>query len=696
MNKLYSVFTLFVALVLLTVFQYSHLRLFWNTEWEHTGQYFRTAFFQDQKEDFTRDLNTIGGRLTSSSLRHARYQINREPDNRIYVRVTVIDKNTAFSQGSQFKTYKNLTHLKFAKGKGGAFQSVFKAQQGFSAEIELTPLLDDTNSFTLLLDDSSSGRNDNRVIGAMEIYTLNANHASRFPRLDILLLFVVIPLLWLWFLTYVLEMGVPLALGLTVMLLFISHTITLVQMPLMIALMWLSGGVCLLLMLLKRWVTPDTGPLPVIPYFWMLMLLGVSVRWREVLLQSTRRLEQLEQQQSYYNSAVLMDLFSPKGFYSGIPADDPFFPLLIKLTGQFFGFSEFHMHYVSFGSAVLLLFLTYWLGRKLFDNPWMGLGAAALLAQNELLIRESALRLPLGFEACLFLGFVYILVIRPFQWWWAWGLLSGILALIWALLHASFVVLILVLLLIGALWQILRADGWNWSKSVLASTLATLVLVIGFWPHVSHTYQHHRKDAFAASTRYISQVANLEFANTSFFPNRLDVVLLGEKAPRYQAVTTSEYFFHYHKTSELLAYPFLGYLGVVGDGMAALFNVADVQVYWGEKFLVEHWRIFRHDVRSSIGVVIRLLLLLLMIGVMARNYKTGPIVLVLATMIVFPHTFFYGVLLVKGISVYLLYRYQHVICLLPFLAWGFVALAVAVGRGYRGMLKNDANTIDPA
>lgn len=678
MKKLYTTFLILFSAVLILIFHYSNVKLLWNTNSNTTGDYYQVSFFHSQNSTKTNNLTQVGGKELAATPQQVRYLFNRHPESQIILRPTIREKGAAFFAGTQ--AYKDLKQLKISKDGSKTYQTLFKVTDGFTNEINLTNFLQDSPSFHLLLDNAENSTDD-RVIQGLEVYLLAHNLEQQFPDIMLYALFLIVPLLWLWFFHETFSFKMATALGLSMCCLITLQILSILSSETTEVILYCSGLTCTLLITLDNWLKHK--PIPVQPIFWLILLIGIMFRWQEVLIQSAIPLESLQLQHEYFTGAVLMDLFSQQGFYSGLFYHEPLYILMIKFVGQFFGFSAFHFHYVSFMVSILLIWLVMYLGNQIFESPWVGLFSATLLSFNYLFIRESGLGLPLSLEACFFLILIYVGLFQKCSEF-SWGIKLGLTGALWCLMHSGFSGLIIFLMLISGIWRMMQE--WHWKQTLKGLSIAFSLTAILFLPYLINNAARHEGDAFIENTLYISQVANLEFANKPGFPELEDVIRRRDKAKNYQIINTTDYFFQYHKSEELLAYPFLGYFGISFDVMSALLNTTAPKTYWIEKMLIEHFEVWKSEPILSAAITFEALIFLCIIVFMVWN-TSYRILLVMLILAIFPHTFFYGVLLVKGVNVYVLYRYQCLIYILPIFAWVLSAIIVRMGKHHKLLLK---------
>ncbi|PKL78585.1 MAG: hypothetical protein CVV27_03125 [Candidatus Melainabacteria bacterium HGW-Melainabacteria-1] len=645
MSRLYSAFVLLLSAVLLLIFHAGGLGGFWNSDVKASGNYYQESFFRQRAPQATQPLTALGGRRLVSDSQRVIYQFAVPQQTEVYVRPTLAKQSGLQDQQQKSISYKNLKSLQLKLPQTGKVQTLFKVSNQISQRIRLTPYLQDAAIFELVLDNSGQTADSERVIGSLEIFMVSQPANDALPKLPLLMLFWILPLLWSWLCNCVL--GIPLAssLGLALSGTLGTHILWLLKPELIDTLLPASAGAALLLLGLHTWL--ERRPLPSAPFFWGILWLAVQLRWQEILIQATQALDHLPPALNYYNHALLMDLFSPKGFFAAIFPQGPLYPFVIKLTGFVFGFSHFHMFYISLAGGLLLLVLAYRLARLLLLSQLQALLVMALLALNPQLIQESGLRSPDILSAALGLTLL-LLVFSPLQHPWVRGLLRGMLLMLLIWNHLSFLPLALLLLGLDLVYQVRRSQPTSsWRQSLNSGLLSGLIVLLGFLPCLVQNYRVYGS-YLPESTAYVTRVANLEFSDQPGFPASLDVIRLGEKAPHYRELGIREYFFDYHNPAELLAGNALGFVMLGLDSMGALVSLTS-----GENIL----GVLIHGLsgrQNLLPILLRfglelfgLLFLITFAWIRFRRYR---FLLTLLALLMLPHAFFYGIFMLKGFS----------------------------------------------
>lgn len=620
---------------------------FWNTDISNSGSSYHETFFRQVSRPPGPELAQIGGRRLSSDNQKVVYQFAVPAQAEVYLKPTLAKQTVFRNQQQKPISYKNLKslRLKLPQRINAPERVLFETSSQVSQRIRITPYLQDAALFQLILDNSDEKADSERVIGSLEVFIVDSPVDEGLPALPLLMLFWVVPVILAWLCNAVLSISLAGSLGLAVTASLLSHIAWLLKPEWVLLVM--PAGVVTSLILLTIHIWLEKKPVPSAPFFWGILLIAVTLRWQEILIQAAVPLEKLPQSMQYYNHALVMDLFSPKGFFAALFPQGPLYPFLIKLTGFAFGFSPFHLFYVSLLAGLLLLALSYRLAYLLLKSRPQALLVMLILAINPLLVQESGLRSPDMISACLGLTLL-LLVFSTLQHAGARGILRGglLVLLIWT--HLSFFPLALLLLGVDMLYQVKRSQATStWSQSLKAGLLSLMLVLVGFFPCLIQNNRAYGS-YFPESTAYVSRVANLEFSDREGFPASLDVIRLGDKALHYRQLGIREYFLDFHGLPELLTGSALGFCMLALDGIGSLLMLAS-----GENIL----SVLIHGIASQENLlpilmmflleIFGLLFLIVFAWLRFRRYRF--LLLVLALLIL-PHAFFYGVFMLKGYS----------------------------------------------
>lgn len=643
MNRLYSSFVLLLSALLLLIFHGKALTRFWNTELTTTGHYYQESFLNGPIRPVSPELKQLGGTRLKIDKRQVVYRFTSPQQARLYLQPTLAKQSSLQDQSRNLVNYRPLNTLRLRLPRSGQEQVLFSVSDRINQRIDLSPYIQDVSVFELVLDDS--GPASERVMGSLEISLIDQPLDEGVPILPLLFLLWVAPLIWSWFCHSTLGFSLASSLGLALSCTLLAHILGLLKPELMPSLLLGSLLAPLLLLALHSWL--EGHALPSAPFFWGILYLAIELRWQEIVIQAAKPLDLLPQAQLYYQHAITMDLFSSKGFFAALFQQGPFYPFLIKLAGYLFGFSPWHMFYVSLAGALVLLVLSYRLACLLLGERPQALLVMLILALNTQLIHESGLRSPDIISACL--GLTLLLLVfsylrhQPTR-----GLLRGLLLafLIWT--HLSFFPLALILLGIDCVYQVKRTHSTSsWAISLRATLVSAVIVMAAFMPCLLQNAKVYGS-YFPESTTYVSLVGNLEFSDRAGFPASLDVTYAGEKADHYRRLSIREYFLDYHSPSELLGGGLLGFCLLSLDSLGSLLNLARgenilsllIQGLSLEKGLLPIVLMFLAEIFS-------LLFLVVFAWFRFRRYR---LLLLIVALLLLPHAFFYGIFLLKGYS----------------------------------------------
>lgn len=646
MNRISRFLMAFISLVLLVIFHWQDLGDFWSTEAFSSGHYYQETFFKAKQRNVSSSLQAVDGRVLKSTADEVVYQFKVPLDARIYLQPSLVKQNSLQGKNQKIVPYKNLNALSLLLPQTQETHLLFHGAAHPRKRIDITPYLEDQALFRVALTRDVQDTASERAIGSLEIFVVDQK-ASALPDLPRYMLFLIAPLLGCWFVTTCLGYSPSVAVGLNTLQLLLLHVLAVLRPDLAVLLLLAEVITAAGLLLLHGLFTSRPPPLSAL--IWMAFLPGLYWRWQEMLIQFTRPLQDLSFQE-YYRHALSMDLWTDKGFFASLYPQGALYPLLIKLTGFVFGFSFFHVFYLSLCLSFFLIVMAMLLTRKLVGSTWAAFFVGLILSVNPFLIQESTLQRPDVLGACLSLCYFYV-VFSKIRGSVLYGLLRGgvLLLLIWT--HLSFAPLALALLALDTVYQrrqyprpeaSRRIGRYYSAKSALVSLLLVLV---GILPGLYQNWQVYRSFV-PESTYYVSRVANYEFSDQAGFPASLDVQRLGNKAPDYRYLSIREYFLKYHQPLEILGASALGACLIVLDSVGALWhfasgeNILDVLIYG-----LTH----QQNILPIVVLFMVEILLALFLGVFAwLRYRRYRVLLAILGLWMLPYTFFHGILMLKG------------------------------------------------
>jgi 4-amino-4-deoxy-L-arabinose transferase-like glycosyltransferase len=278
-----------------------------------------------------------------------------------------------------------------------------------------------------------------------------------------------------------------------------------------------------------------------------IVLLAACLRWEELVRVSGTLLD--PDARGYRELAEKMKFFSANGFYSArFGMREPFFISAVKLFFMFTCPSDTHLRMVSSVFSVVVVYLTYRVGREWF-NEATGLIAACILAVHPYLIALSARGLREELFTTLLLLFIYCGHIKPDLSPRARAVTCGVLA--GCLLLTRFECLPLLFLTLACYLILLRRQ---WNVRMAAAVLAVAIVLV--LPHLYNTYTRYG-DPFYAVNHHTRFYANIEFAGQPGFPTAEQIAQEGWYAgPR---ITPFEYYFKYHSLWQVAARSTMGF-----------------------------------------------------------------------------------------------------------------------------------------
>lgn len=646
MSRTSSFLMAFISLVLLVVFQWQDLGGFWSSDDFSSGHYYQETFFKAPQRNQNSSLKAVNGRLIKNENNEVVYQFQVPLKSRIYLQPSLVKQNSLQAQNQKVFPYKNLNAMYLELPKNKSRELLFHGVAHPRKRIEITSYVKDQTLFRVALSEDSTLVDRERAIGSLEIFVVDESNNS-LPNLPRYFLFWVAPLIGCWFVTTCLNYSSSLALSLNTLHLLLIYVLAVLRPELATVLLLAEVATAGTLILLQSLIL--SRPPPMAPLVWMVFLPALYWRWQEILIQFTRPLQD-QSFQDYYQHALSMDLWSNHGFFAALYPQGSLYPLLIKLTGFIFGFSFFHVFYLSLCLSFFLILMAMLLTRKLVASSWAAFFVGLILSVNPFLIQESTLQRPDVLGACLALCYFY-LVFSKITGSVFYGVLRGLvlLSLIWT--HLSFAPLALCLLVLDMVYQRRQYPRAEASHRVgkyysLKSGLVSFVLVlIGIGPGLAQNWQVYRS-FLPESTYYVSRVANYEFSDQAGFPASLDVQRLGNKAPHYRYLSIREYFLEYHRWPEVLGASALGACLIILDSIGALGyfasgeNILDVLIYGLSS---------QQNLLPIMGLFILEILMALFLAVFAwLRYRRYRVLLSILGLWMLPYTFFHGIFLLKG------------------------------------------------
>ena len=304
-----------------------------------------------------------------------------------------------------------------------------------------------------------------------------------------------------------------------------------------------------LLFLISCRLLPERGPLRqwiAIVMLAGIVLLAAYVRWDELLRVSGTLLS--PDAHDYREFAGKMNFFSATGFYSArFGIREPFFISVVKLFFTLTCPSDTHLRMVSFIFSIVVVYLTYRIGREWF-NEATALIAAFIMAAHPYVIALSARGLREELFTTLLLLFIYYGHIKTSLSSRSRAVTCGVIAGCMLLTRVECLPL-LILTLAGYLF-ILRRQ-WN-------VRMAATALVIGMVLALPHLYNTYKKygTPFYAINQHTRFYANIEFAGTPGFPTAEQIAKEGWYTG--SNITPFDYYFKYHTLWQVVTRSTLG------------------------------------------------------------------------------------------------------------------------------------------
>lgn len=279
----------------------------------------------------------------------------------------------------------------------------------------------------------------------------------------------------------------------------------------------------------------------------MIVLLAAYLRWNELVRVSGTILG--GDAKGYLHFADEMNVFGEHGFYSAqFDKREPLYIWMVKVFFLLFGKSETHLRFVSFVFSLIVIYLTYKIGKEWFSDG-VGLLAAFVLAVHPYLVNLSARGLRAEFFTTMVLLFIYFGYVKNnmnARWRVLFvGLLTGCI-----LLTRSECLPMLVIVLLC--YPVLSRPLWSYKM-----VLVTLMLGLLLWtPHIYRISQKHG-DPFYTMNQYARFYANREFMDKPGFPTKEEVIETGMyTGPK---MTPFDYYFKLHTPWQLATYSVIGF-----------------------------------------------------------------------------------------------------------------------------------------
>jgi|GEM_PF-2424558 len=265
-----------------------------------------------------------------------------------------------------------------------------------------------------------------------------------------------------------------------------------------------------------------------------IMLLSAYLRWEELVRVSGTLLD--PDAHDYREFAGKTNFFSATGFYSArFGIREPFFISAVKLFFMLTCPSDTHLRIVSSIFSVVVVYLTYRIGREWF-NEATALIAAFIMVVHPYVIALSARGLREELFTTLLLLFIYYGHIKTSLSTRTRAVTCGVLA---GCLLLTRVECLPLLILTLACYLFLLKRRWN--AGMATATLAIAVVLV--LPHLYNTYTRYG-DPFYAINHHTRFYANIEFAGKPGFPTTEQIAKEGWYAgPK---ITPFEYYFKHH------------------------------------------------------------------------------------------------------------------------------------------------------
>jgi len=330
----------------------------------------------------------------------------------------------------------------------------------------------------------------------------------------------------------------------------------------------------------------------------IIILVATYVRWNEVVRLSGALLD--PDVRGYYQYAQKMNLFSDNGFFSAQFGErEPLYIFVVKLFMLFFGGSETHLRFVSFVFSLLVIYLTYRIGKEWFSSV-VGLIAAFILSVHPCLIELSARGLRSEWFTTLILLFVYYGYVKAhLKPHWR-VFITGLL--IAALLLTRSESLIMIIILMG-IYPLVAHAKWNYKRALIALVLGIMLYI----PHLYSIYEQHG-NPFYTINNYARFYTNREFMGKPGFPTKEEIIQKGMYSG--PTITPFDYYLKLHTPGQLIKYSVVGFTKIhltmpfsfaMGKGnlRAVTYAIKELRENYGTEQFVEIGNLFISILRKD-------------------------------------------------------------------------------------------------
>jgi len=330
----------------------------------------------------------------------------------------------------------------------------------------------------------------------------------------------------------------------------------------------------------------------------LIIMLAACLRWNELVRVSGTIVS--GDAKGYFNFAAEMDLFSDNGFYSAqFDKREPLYIFIVRVFFLLFGISETHLRFVSFVFSLVVIYLTYRIGREWFNNI-VGLIAAFILSVHPYLVSLSARGLRAELFTTLLLLFIYF------------GYIKTSMNSRWRVLFAGFLTGCILLtrseslpllVIILVFYPILSRPQWSYKM-----VLVTLILGILLWiPHIYSLSEKHG-DPFYTMNKYTRFYANREFMGKPGFPTKEEIIEKGMYTG--PEITPAEYYFKLHTPWQLIKYNVIGFIKIhitmpfsfaLGKGnlRKVTYSIKELRGNYGREQLIKTGKLFISILRKD-------------------------------------------------------------------------------------------------
>lgn len=309
-------------------------------------------------------------------------------------------------------------------------------------------------------------------------------------------------------------------------------------------------GLLLLMFMIFYFVMKDTivrAERVTVVLLMFIILLAAYLRWNELVGIAGSILN--PDVRGYHYFATKMDLFSDNGFYSAqFDKREPLYIFIIRMFFLFFGICDTHLRFVSFAFSIIMIYLTYRIGKEWF-NDIVGLSAAFILSVHPYLISISASGFRSEWFVTLLLLFIYCGYVKT-DMTSRWRVLITGFLMGCILLTRSECLPMLVITLV--LYPLLAKEKWNY-RMVMITLIVGISLLM---PQLYSIYKKHGTPFYTVN-QYARFYANREFMGNADFPSREEIAEEG----MYTGVkiTPIEYYFKMHTPWQFIKYNVVGF-----------------------------------------------------------------------------------------------------------------------------------------